>query len=245
MMCFKKTPPLTVLVAVILSLAIQAFAQQGKHPDKGFSIGASLNYGGIYFERDGSFLNDLWTNSPGYQFHVLYGYNISSVFSLNTGAEIIVNRYDFKEQRTPETNEQGQATGNFFTTSMNDAVGTTYLRLPVNLIVRPLANKSFFAAVGPDVSFKVSHKNGILITRYASDSDETNENQFEDTYDIPERSRGTMFFLNAGLGYSINSNTLPLTVQLGARQSITPYMDGDDFITSWIRNLSFTISYRL
>jgi len=245
-MISPKTLALLIGFTIIfVGSSIQVNAQQVKHFDNGISVGASINYGGIYYESNGSVLNDIWTNSLGYQFHVLYGYNISSVISLNTGAELFVNRYRFEEQRTPETDEQGQPTGDFFTASMKDAVGTTYISVPINLILRPLGNKSFYAVVGPDISFKIAHSNGTIITNFETNSGENNQILFEESYVIPERSKSLLLFANLGVGYSFDTNLLPLNIEIGAKHSITPYMDGDNFITSWIRNLSFTLSYRL
>ena len=135
-----KLRPIYHSVLFVLFFAFgfsHGYAQDDQNYDDGFSLGASINYGGIYFERDGDALNDIWSSSPGYQFHALYGYKISSLFSLNTGATLFTNRFSFDEQRTPATNEQGDPTGNFIRSSMTGAVGTTYIGLPVNLIIRP------------------------------------------------------------------------------------------------------------
>lgn len=242
----SKTFPLSLAFTVIfVCYSIQASAQQDRHSDNGISFGTSINYGGKYIESNGIHLNDLWTNSFGYQFHVLYGYNFSSVLSLNTGAELFTNRYNFNDQKTPETNAQGEPTGNFITASMNDAAGITYISVPINLIIRPIGNKSFYAVVGPNISFKFAHSNAMIITNYENESGEIIQTLFEDSYDLPERSENILLFAYSGLGYSLDSNSLPLNFELGAKHSITPYMNGDNFIASWIRNVSFTLSYRL
>lgn len=245
MLNFKATSHLIIYGSIILCCTIQVNAQQSIHFDNGIIIGAAINYGGIYFESDGEILNDIWESSFGYQFQVVYCYNISPVISLTAGLELFVNRYKFVEQRSPETNVLGEPTGNFFTTSMKDEVGTTYLTLPLNLIIRPIQNKSFYAIIGPDISFRVAHKNGTANSYFVTDSGQDKELWFEETYDIPERSRNTLIFANVGLGYSLDSKLLPLNIELRAKNSITPYMDGDNFIKSWIRNVSFSLSYRI
>lgn len=221
-----------------------AYAQDGQNYDNGLRIGASINYGGIYYESDGDFLNDIWSNSPGYQLHVFYGFSVSSLFSLNAGATLFVNRYRFDTQRNPATNEQGDPTGDFITSSMSGAVGTTYVGLPVNLIIRPLGNKSFYALIGPELSYKVAYSNGTITTVFETESEEENEVLFVDAYDIPERSNNTQLFVNFGIGYSFDANFIPLNIEIGAKQAVTPYMSGDNFINSWIRNFSLTASYR-
>jgi hypothetical protein len=224
---------------------MRADAQESRAYDTGFSIGAAINYGGIYFESDGDFLNEIWENSFGYQFHVMYGYTISPVISLNGGVELFINRYNYVEQRSPETNQQGEPSGNYYSFSMQDEVGTTYLTLPLNFIVRPLQNKSYYAVVGPDISFKVAHKNSIINVYREDESGQNRELEFEQSYDTPEQSRNTLLFVNAGLGYSIDSARLPLNIEIKAKHAIHPYMDGENFIKSWVRNVSFGLSYRL
>ncbi|MCH8494478.1 MAG: outer membrane beta-barrel protein [Balneolales bacterium] len=228
--------------AIILASSPQANAQQYKHVDDGFSIGASVNYGGIYFEKDASFLNDIWSNSVGFQSQVMYGMNLSSVFSVKVGAELFVHRYQMDDIRSVETNDVGEPTGNEKVSFMNGSVGTTYLSLPVNLIIRPLRNKAFYAVVGPDVSFKIAHKNGMLKMRSIPNSDYWFDNDVK--YEVPEQSRDTMFFANVGLGYSFAPFSVPLNVELRAKHSMTTFMDDESFADIWVRNVSFSVAYR-
>lgn len=231
------------MISFLFCLHQEGNARQDTNYEEGFRFGASMNYGRIYFESDGSFLNDLWKPSPGYQFHILYEYHVSNVFSVSSGIGIFVHRYRFEEQRTPETDSMGNPTGFFATLSMRNTVGTTYLQLPLHLAMRPFANKSLYVTAGPDLALKLSHKNGTLVSR--SDSSHENPILFEDLYNTPERSNVVLFFINVGIGYSLDSRVLPMNIHLGAKQSITPYMDGDNFLTSRIRNISVTFSYRL
>jgi hypothetical protein len=240
---------LTTLYLLIVALYAcslpTANARQSHHFGDGFRAGASLNYGGIYFERDGFGLNDIWLYSTGYQFHMDYGIYISSILSLRPGIELFVHRYELDELTSPETNPLGEPTGSIFRSSMDGPVGTTYLSLPVFLIIRPFGNKSVFAVAGPDISFKIAHKNGVLTTIRESGEQANGEVFFVDAYDIPERSAGTILSLNAGIGYSLDARLLPLDIEIRAKHSVTPYMGGDDFIDRWIRSLSFSVSYRL
>ena len=126
---------------------------------------------------------------------------------------------------------------------MTGAVGTTYIGLPVNLIIRPLGNKSFYALIGPELSYKVAHSNGTIKTVFETESEE-HEVLFEEAYDIPERSNNTQLFVNFGIGYSFDANFIPLNIEIGVKQALTPYMSGDNFINSWMRNFSLTASYR-
>lgn len=219
----------------------QVNAQESGHFNDGFRAGASINYGGIYYESNGSALNDVWMNSFGYQVHVLYGYNLSSLISVESGIQFFVHRYNFEEQIPPETDQAGNPTVSFFRRYMDETVGTSYLSVPLNLTIRPLANKSFYAVAGPEIAFKVAYSNGTLITY--SELDEVIF--FEEPYDIPERSNNTLLLASAGIGYSFESASFPMNIELGVKHSITPYVDGDNFVTSRIRNLSLTISYRL
>ena len=236
--------PVLFVLTFVFSLP-QLNAQQSANFDDGFRAGATINYGGIYYEGNGGSLNDIWSNSYGYEAHVLYGYNLSSWVSVESGINFLVNRYRFDDQRTPVTSNQGEPSGSFIKTSMEGAVGTTNLGLPVNFIIRPIKNKAFYAVVGPEISYKIAHSNGTIITVYETKSDEDNMILFQIAYDIPEQSNNTLLSVNAGVGYSFDSSSLPLNIEFRAKQSITPYVGGDDFITSWIRNLSLTISYRL
>lgn len=234
----------SVLLVLLFAFGLSdVYAQETQNIEDGFRLGASVNYGGIYYESNSDLLNDIWSSSLGYQFHALYGYRISSLFSLNTGATLFINRYSFDEQRTPATNEQGEPTGNFIRSSMTGSVVTSYIGLPVNFIIRPLGNKSLYALVGPEVSYKVAHSNGTIKTVFETESEEENEELFEEVYDIPERSKNTLLFVNLGIGYSFDANFIPLNIEIGAKQALTPYMSGDNFITSWIRNFSLTASY--
>lgn len=242
---FKAVNFLIICSIIIVCCSIQSKAQQIRHFDSGINIGVSINYGGIYYENSGNTLNDNWSNSYGYQFHMLYGYKISSALAMNTGAKLFVNRYKYVEQRNPETTELGEPTGNFISTSMAGTIGSTYIGIPVNLIIRPIGNKSFYTMVGPEISHKVSHSNGTLKTVIETDAEEDNEVIIEEAYDIPERSNNTLLFVNVGLGYSFDTKSIPLNIELGVKQAVTPYMSGDNFISSWMRNLSVTVSYRL
>lgn len=237
-----------ILSSIVLVFNIyQVNAQQSRHFDDGFSVGASINYGGIHYEgSDGSYVNDFWSNALGYQVHVLYGYRFSSLFSLQSGIELFVHRYTYDDLNMPETTYEGESTGNFVRSKMKESsVGTTYLSLPINLKIRPISYKSFYAVIGPEISAKIAHSNGTLVTNLETDSGEVIVTLYEMYYDIPERSRNTLISANAGIGYSFISSLSPLSVELRAKHSITPFLDGDDFITSRIRSFSLSISYRL
>jgi len=161
-----KKISLVALFTLTLAFYSDSYAQTNSDFDSGFQIGVSLNYGGIFFESEFSSLNDLWDFSIGSQFHVLYGFKLSPLFSVQTGANFLVHRYRLGDIRQPETNELGATTGNFINTSMSNDAGTSYIGVPVNLIVRPLTNKSFYALLGTNIAFKVAHKNATITTEF-------------------------------------------------------------------------------
>ena len=236
---------LSVLFILIFAFSFhKVSAQNSADFDDGFRVGATLNYGGIYYESNGGALNDIWSSSFGYEAHVLYGYNLSTIISIESGVHFFFNRYRFDEQRIPATNEQGNPTGDFIRSSMSGSVGTTYIGFPVNLIIRPLENRSFYALIGSELAYKIAQSNGIITTVFETESEEENVVLFEDIYDIPERSNNTQLFVNIGIGYSFDTHYIPLNIQIGAKQALTPYMSGDNFIKSWLQNFSLTVSYR-
>lgn len=253
------TLPLALMVLLAIHTDMQAQspapAYNQQHGfDDGLGIGASLSFGGQNFESEYSMINDFYTNSVGYGLHLRYGYALSPLFSLNTGASLFVNRYSTGEERGSFTNETGEPTGPESFTSMAGTAGTTYAGLPINLVIRPLRNKSFYATLGPEFGFKVAHNNDIITTRidpvpqegdpYWGEVDEDGV-LFVVQYDNPERSRNAMLFVNAGLGYSLDAAALPLDVALILRQAVTTYMDGDDYINSWLRHMTVSVTYRL
>ena len=61
---------------------------------------------------------------------------------------------------------------------------------------------------------------------------------------ISGRLGNTLLFVNAGVGYSFDSSSHPLDLEFGAKKAVRPYMSGDNFIKSWIRSFSLTVSYR-
>ena len=222
--------------------------------DSGFNFGVSVNYGGLYFDNEFSNFNDFYKSSVGYGFHVLYPYSLSPVFSLSTGVTVFVNRYSAGENRGIFTDESGEPTGTESVTTMAGTAGTTYAGLPVNLVIRPLANKSIYATIGPEVGYRVAHNNDAFTTRldpvpeegdpYWGMGDEDGVISVV-SYINPEQSRRINLFVNAGFGYSFDEDALPLDITLGVRQAVTTYMGDDNFIDSWLRHLTFTVSYRL
>ena len=241
----KNTIRYSILLSLILIFGLSEGRAQVNHNfDDGLQIGASVNYGGKYFESNGDPLNDIWARSPGYQFHMLYGFELSPLFSINTGATLFFNRYSLDILRNPVTDANGEPTGDLIESSMDGTVGTTYVGLPLNLIVRPLGNKSLYITAGPELSYKVAHSNGTITSVYVNESGEFVELLFEDDYDLPEQSNSTILFINAAIGYSFDSDLFPINIEIGAKQAATPFKSGDDFITSRLRSFSFTASYR-
>jgi len=207
-------------------------------------VAATLNYGGIYFSSDGNMLNDVWSSSPGFQLEVLFGYHLTPSVSLSSGASLFFNRYQFEEQIQPFTDEQGEPTGDIGRTSMDGTVGTTYLGVPAHFTFRLFGNKSFYVLAGPELAFKVGHKNGTFTSVYEHAANNETELMFSEIYNNPENSGDIQVFINLGIGYSIDSPSFPLDFHLGAKQAVMHYMGGDNFINTWIRNFSFTAAYR-
>jgi hypothetical protein len=224
------------------SEAAQALAQLGTQLDERLSLGIAVNYGGKYFESDGDMLNDIWSSGYGYEIRALWNFPITPEATLNTGLQLLVNRYRFDEQLTPETNEVGLPTGRIGILSMNKAVGTTYLGIPLRISFQPLSNAFFYAFAGTDLALKIASQNGSLRFRWDVPSD---EDIFADNYDVPELSRNLMVFAHAGVGVSLPEQPLPINIELGVRQSVTPYMDREDFFTTWLRSFTLAITYRL
>ncbi|MCH8557931.1 MAG: hypothetical protein LAT84_08920 [Balneolia bacterium] len=164
-----------------------------------------------------------------------------------------MNRYTSDEDFSPFTNEVGEPIGVGSVTSMEGTAATIYAGIPVNLVIRPLRNKSFYAVLGPEIGFRVAHNNDMIVSRIDPVPEEgdpfeglADENGilFSTEYNNPELSRKTMLFINAGLGYNLPSASLPLDFSLGVKQSLVTYIDRDDFINSWLRHATVSVYYR-
>lgn len=218
--------------------------------DNGLRIGASINYGGPFFDSEFSQTNDFFTNSTGFGLQALYGFSLNSMFSVSSGITFFVNRYSSDEDFSPFTNEAGEPLGTGAITSMEGTAATAYAGVPVNLVVRPLPNKSFYAVLGPEIGFRIAHKNDMIVSRIDPIPEEGDpfgdENGIISSteYKNPELSRKTILFINAGLGYSLPSASLPLDFSLGIKQSLVTYVDREDYINSWLRHATLSVSYR-
>lgn len=235
-------------IALSLGFAAPAFAQSPQH--EGFRAGAALNLGTIHFEDDVDYLNDLYSAATGLELHALYAKKLNPAFSVETGFTLFSHRYDLRSEQDI-TDETGTPTGGIIITETKESVGTSYLSVPLSLIAHPFSQTSalsgLYFTLGPEVGYKVAHVNGSLQTRaYDETGDEIVEFRLDDQpFEDPERSRDLVFFAHAGIGYDLNSQRLPLTIELRGKHSINTYFDQENSVDSWIRKVSFMISYRL
>jgi len=228
-----------LIILVVMLVSFPSHAQQMmRHFDNGLQVGASINYGGIHFESGAAPWSGRLKESVGMQLHATYGQNIFTFLSVNTGVSLFVNRYAFDTQSTPADD----GTESEIHTFMDWSVGTAYVGVPLNIVLRPLELRSFYAVIGPEVSFKIDHTNGTIETIVENYSREPNEVLEEVLYDTPERSEDRIWFINAALGYSFS--WIPWNIELGLKQGITPYRSGEGIVTSRIRSAFLTAAYR-
>jgi hypothetical protein len=211
----------------------------------GLSFGIAINHGGKYFESDADFLNDIWSGSVGFEFRVLWEHRFSSGATLGTGLQFITNRYILDDQIQQATNELGLPTGRIGTSTMDKPAGTAYLGVPLQVRFRPFGNQMIYAFAGTDLALKIASTNRDVVFQWEPIADESPEIVFVDDYNVPELSRDIMVFANAGIGLSLPTEVLPLNIELGLRQSITPYMDRADYFTTWLRTFTLGVSYRI
>ncbi len=208
-------------------------------------IGASVNYSSLHYESsDGDFINDVISYDFGFQIHALTNFDFSQNFSLQTGLEYFFFTYDIEELTIQETDINRNPTGNYLKAYIGKKdFNTTYLSLPIRLRYSPLSRSQFYITAGPEFSYKIGYKNGEYKNILYSENDEQLQ-EMSFTYDVPEAANNFLISGVAGMGYNFRS-IAPIKLEVKAKHSITPYLSGDNSTKSWVRSLSFSVSYSI
>ena len=207
-------------------------------------VGASLNYSTLHYESDGDVLNDIISYDFGFQIHALINQDLSEKFILQSGLEYFFYTYEFEDQIIQQTGPNGGATGNYYKNSMTESFSTSYLTVPIRIQYHPFSNYPIYFTAGPEFSYKIGYSNGTYESVLYSENDERMQESYSDEYDVPESANDFLVSGIAGVGYNLYPK-VPLSIELKAKHSITPYLSGGNYIKSWIRSLSFSVSYSL
>jgi hypothetical protein len=239
----KKISLSSLLVLLLICVAhINADAQQVLF--KNVQIGGSANFSTLHYESDFSSLNDYTSSDAGFQIHITTRHDLSERIGLQTGLEYFYYSYDFSIRQIV-TDETGQPTGDILRTRLEDPIQTSYLSLPLRLQFRPVAERPFYISAGTELSYKIGYSNGELVTqRIPAEGDPIDEPELDSAYDDPERANDVLLSGTLGVGYHFGKS-FPVTAEIRAKHSITPYLSGDNVANSWVRSLAFTLAYRL
>lgn len=206
-------------------------------------VGASANYNTLHYKSEGDFLNDIISYGFGFQNHVLINHDLTDKFSLQTGFEYFFYTYEIEDRTLQQTEPNGETTGNYYINSMTESFSTSYLTLPVRIHYHPFSNQVYFTA-GPEFSYKIGYSKGLHETVLFSANGERLQESYSNEYDVPELANDFLVSGIAGVGYNLN-HVVPLTMEFKAKHSITPYLSGGNYIKSWIRSFSLSVSYNL
>jgi|GEM_PF-2611342 hypothetical protein len=209
-----------------------------------FDIGGAVTYSTMNYESYGDFLNENLSHDYGYKFHLHYNHQISEKVTLLTGLEYLFFSYTFEDLETIETNENGDPTGRYFTTTMKEEFSSTHLLLPVRFKYHPLPEFRAYITAGAELSYKIGFENGTTETVLYTEDGAQTEDLFVDEYNIPETANDLMVNGTAGIGYSFNPG-IPITAEVRFTQSLTPYRSGNGYINSYMQGFTFALSYRL
>jgi hypothetical protein len=207
-------------------------------------VGASLNYSTLHYKSDGGFINDIISYDFGFQIHALMNRDISEKFILQSGLEYFFYTYEFEDQIIQQTGPNGGTTGNYYKNSMTENFSTSYLTVPIRIQYHPFSNHQIYFKAGPELSYKIGYSNGTYESVLYSENDERMQESYSDEYDVPESANDFIISGVAGIGCDLGS-VAPVKLEVKAKHSITPYLSGDNYIKSWIRSLSFSVSYKL
>ncbi|MEX0856873.1 MAG: outer membrane beta-barrel protein [Balneolaceae bacterium] len=207
-------------------------------------VGASLNYNTLHYESEIDVLNDFISFDFGFQIHALINQNISKRFILQSGLEYFFFTYEFEDQIFQQTEPNGGTTGNYYKNSMTENFNTSYLTLPIRIQYHPFSDQQIYFTAGPEFSYKIGYSNGTYKSVLYSDNDERLQESYSDEYDVPESANDFLVSGIAGIGYNLNP-VVPIAIEVKAKHSITPYLSGGNYIDSWIRSLSLSVSYKL
>jgi hypothetical protein len=211
---------------------------------KNIQIGGSANFSTLHYESDLSSLNDDISSDAGFQIHITTRHDLSERIGLQTGLEYFYYAYDFST-RTVVTDENGEPTGEILRTRLEDSIQTSYLSLPLRLQFRPVAERPFYISAGTELSYKIGYSDGELVTqRIPAEGDPIDEPELASTYDAPGQANDVLLSGTLGVGYDFGEG-FPLTAEIRAKHSITPYLSGENVANSWVRSLAFTLAYRL
>ncbi len=214
-----------------------------------FEFGASANYQHIYWESDHDALDELTSSDFGFQAFVLISKDLPSGFSIRSGIELSSFQFSFNETSHNEVilgpSEQGYIeTENLIVSSMQGNLFTHYIGLPVNFQYQPLSALPFYLIAGSHFYHKIGHSNGMLQTYREDPQTGDREFLFENEYELPENANTNKISLTAGIGYRF-SRSVPVSAEIRVKNSVTPYISGDDRASAWSRGASFAVFYRI
>lgn len=237
-------PRLLLAFTILFSSALIIDAHAQHRLFNNAQIGGSANFSTLHYESEFSNLNDNISSGAGFQIHITTRHDLSERIGLQTGLEYFYYSYDFSV-RTSVTDENGETTGEILRTRLEDPIQTSYLSLPLRLQFRPVAERPFYISTGTELSYKIGYSNGELVTqRIPAEGDPIELPELDSAYDDPERADDVLLSGTLGIGYDFG-NGFPLTAEIRAKHSITPYLSGENVAKSWVRSLAFTLVYRL
>ena len=241
---FIRKSPLSGAFFFLVSIFIPFQASAQKLPMEHFKLGAAVHYSRLHISDNATGFQEHLSWDIGYQLHALSSHPLSSRFSIESGIKGFLFSYEFDEMSSRARNEEGEYTGNRLVTSMKGDLRTYYLSVPVNLQFHPFES-SFYLSAGPEISYKAGYSNGTLETdMYTEEGEILPRFHFEEEYTVPEESQD--FLLAAKTGFGLNpGQTIPVNFELNILHSLTHYLDPDEYIDSWIRGASFSVSYQL
>lgn len=254
-MKFNRTPPPTPnLPAFILMPALMLFvcalplkAQWAPmETDDGLRIGAGVNWGTLYFERDNPFPEDYFQYEPGFQAHVSYAFHLRGNLSASAGVGVLHHRTSLRSFSQQMTDSAGQPIeGNVIITEPRGAIATSYINIPLHLKFRTVsANGAIYLNGGPELNLKSAHQNTTFDVVMLEDGDVVENGIEPQLFDMPERSNVMILAFRLAVGYSFPETLLPLNIEVSGMNGITPYIGGDNNIRTWMRGLSMSLIWR-
>lgn len=231
-------------LSLFLLCAVYSNAEAQKSLFDNFQAGGSANFSTLHYESEFSGLNDVISSDAGFQIHITTRHDFSERIGLQTGLEYFYFAFDFSTQ-TVVTDETGEPTGEILRARLKDPIQTSYLSLPLRLQFRPVADRPVFISAGTELSYKIGYSNGELVAqRIPADGDPIDEPELTENYDLPELADDVLLSGTLGIGYDFGEG-FPVTAEIRAKHSITPYLSGENVAKSWVRSLAFTLAYRL
>ncbi len=209
-------------------------------------IGASLNYNTLHYEGEFKALNDLINYDFGNQVHAYLSHKLSKNFSLQTGIEFLIYKFNLQNYSSkilvPDNSPEGYSETIAFYSRIGKPI-TYYIGLPVLLKYKLHTSSPLYLVSGPKLYKKIGYSNST--TQVHILNSETNEKEFlfESEYEVPKTANSFKVSFTVGIGYQFS--TFPINTEVKVNHSLTPYRSGNNSVSSWSRGFAFTLLYRL